>query len=146
MIVLYCSFLPIRFSSIIKTPGIRRSKEKKDAVRLELKRIKEHSRALVEERKRVKEEKRRRREANLKRREENRLKSEIVQVVCDTDIWIQGSIVDIETSYGLDGPRFEFWQGQEISSLKPSRLALVPTQSPTQRVLKFFPGCKAAVM
>ena len=87
MIVLYCSFLHIRFSSIIKTPGIRRSKEKKDAVRLELKRIKEHSQALVEERKRVKEEKRHRREANLKRREENRLKSEIVQVVCDMDIW-----------------------------------------------------------
>lgn len=60
---------------------------KKDAVRLELKRVKEHSRALVEERKKEKEEKRHRREANLKRREENRLKSEIVQVVCDMDIW-----------------------------------------------------------
>jgi len=80
---LYCSFLHNRFSSTIKTPGIRRSKEKKDAIRLELKQVKEHSRALVEERKRIKEEKRRRREANLKRREENRLKSEIVQVVCD---------------------------------------------------------------
>jgi len=86
MIVLYCSFLHNRFSSVIKTKGIRRSKEKKDAIRLELKRIKEHSRALVEERKRVKEEKRHRTEANLKRREENRLKSEIVQVVCDMDI------------------------------------------------------------
>ena len=61
-------------------------------------------------------------------------------------IWIQDSIVDIVTCYGLDGPGFEFWQGQEISSLKPSRLALVPTQSPIQRVLEFFPGCKAAVM
>ena len=91
MIVLYFSFLHIRFSSVIKTPGIRRSKEKKDALRLELKRVKEHSRALVEEKKRVKEEKRHRREANLKRREENRLKSEIVQVVCDMDIWYMDS-------------------------------------------------------
>jgi rRNA-processing protein CGR1 len=86
MIILY-SFLHSRFSSIIKTPGIKRSKEKKDAVRLEIKQVKEHSRALVEERKKVKEEKRRRSEANLKRREENRLKSEIVQVVCDMDKW-----------------------------------------------------------
>lgn len=83
MIVWYCSFLYNRFSSIIKTPGIRRSKEKKDALRLELKRVKEHSRALVEERKREKEDKRHRRKENLKRQEENRLKSEIVQVVCN---------------------------------------------------------------
>jgi hypothetical protein len=76
-------FLYNRFSSVIKTPGIRRSKEKKDALRLELKRVKEHSQALVGERKREKEAKRHRREANLKRQEENRLKSEIVQVVCD---------------------------------------------------------------
>jgi hypothetical protein len=57
------------------------SKEKKDLLRLELKQVKEHSRALIEERRKEKEEKQLRRKENLKRREENRLKSEIVQVV-----------------------------------------------------------------
>jgi rRNA-processing protein CGR1 len=79
--VLKYSFFCNRFSSIIKTPGIRRSKEKKDLLRLQLKQVKEHSRGLLEDRKKEKEDKRRRREANLKRREENRLKSEVVQVV-----------------------------------------------------------------
>jgi rRNA-processing protein CGR1 len=81
MIVLKYLFFFNRFSSIIKTPGIRRTKEKKDLLRLQLKKVKEHSRALLEDRKKEKEEKQRRREANLKRREENRLKSEVVQVV-----------------------------------------------------------------
>jgi rRNA-processing protein CGR1 len=79
--VLKYAFFCNRFSSIVKTPGIRRSKEKKDLLRLQLKLVKEHSRALLEDRKTQKEYKRLRREANLKRREENRLKSEVVQVV-----------------------------------------------------------------
>ncbi|KDR08395.1 coiled-coil domain-containing protein 86 [Zootermopsis nevadensis] len=73
-----------KFSSIIKTRGIRRSKEKKDLLRLELKQVKQHSRALIEERKKEKEEKQFRRKENLKRQEENRLKSEIVQVITNT--------------------------------------------------------------
>ncbi|PSN47198.1 hypothetical protein C0J52_07861 [Blattella germanica] len=70
-----------RFSSIIKTKGIRLSKEQKDRLRLELKHVKEHSRALKEARKQEQEEKRRRRQENLMRQKENRKKSEIVQVV-----------------------------------------------------------------
>ena len=41
------------------------------------------------------------------------------------------------TNCGLDGPGFELWHGQEISSLKPPRLASVPTQFPIQRVLEW---------
>ncbi|PSN47197.1 Coiled-coil domain-containing protein 86 [Blattella germanica] len=70
-----------RFSSIIKTKGLRLSKEKKDHLRLELKHVKEHSRALKEAKKQEKQEKRLRRQANLKRQEENKKKSEIVQVI-----------------------------------------------------------------
>ncbi|XP_069672389.1 coiled-coil domain-containing protein 86 [Periplaneta americana] len=73
-----------RFSSIVKTPGLRLSKEKKDLLRQELKNVKEHARALMEERKKEKEERRLRRQENLKRQEENKRKSEIVQVIKNT--------------------------------------------------------------
>jgi hypothetical protein len=41
----------------------------------------------MEERMKEKEEKRLRRKENLKRQEENRLKSEVVQVVCELSLY-----------------------------------------------------------
>lgn len=70
-----------RFSSIIKTRGIRLSFEKKQKLREDLKRVKEMSRAIKEGRRAEKEAKKQRRRDNIKRAEENRKKSEIVQVV-----------------------------------------------------------------
>ncbi|XP_026475268.1 coiled-coil domain-containing protein 86-like [Ctenocephalides felis] len=70
-----------RFSSVKKTKGIRKSFEKKQILRQELKRTKEASRAVLQKRQEEKEEKRKRREENLKRQEENRKKAEIVQVI-----------------------------------------------------------------
>ncbi|XP_044263290.1 coiled-coil domain-containing protein 86 [Tribolium madens] len=73
-----------KFSSIIKTKGIRNSFEKKQALRQELKRIKEASRAIIAAKDEEKEQKKQRRRENLKRQEENRKKSEIVQVITNT--------------------------------------------------------------
>lgn len=70
-----------RFSSIIKTRGIRLSFEKKQKLREDLKRVKEMSRAIKERKQAEKEAKKQRRRDNIKRTEENRKKSEIVQVV-----------------------------------------------------------------
>lgn len=70
-----------RFSSIVKTKGIRQSFEKKKKLREDLKHIKELSREKVAKMKEDKELKKQRRMENLKRAEENRKKSEIVQVV-----------------------------------------------------------------
>jgi rRNA-processing protein CGR1 len=73
-----------KFSSVIKTRGIRSSFEKKQALRQELKRIKEASRAALAEKEEQKEQKKQRRRDNLKRQEENRKKSEVVQVITNT--------------------------------------------------------------
>jgi rRNA-processing protein CGR1 len=73
-----------KFSSVIKTRGIRSSFEKKQALRQELKRIKEASRAALADKEEQKEHKKQRRRDNLKRQEENRKKSEVVQVITNT--------------------------------------------------------------
>ncbi|KAJ3648281.1 hypothetical protein Zmor_020095 [Zophobas morio] len=73
-----------KFSSIIKTKGIRNSFEKKQALRKELQRVKEASRAVIAAKEEEKEQKKQRRRDNLKRQEENRKKSEIVQVITNT--------------------------------------------------------------
>lgn len=70
-----------RFSSVIKTRGIRRSFEKKQKLREDLKRVKEISKAIRDQKVAEKEAKKQRRIENLKRAEENRKKGEVVQVV-----------------------------------------------------------------
>ncbi|XP_077260973.1 coiled-coil domain-containing protein 86 [Temnothorax americanus] len=73
-----------KFSSIIKTRGIRLSFDKKQKLREDLKRVKEMSRAIKARKQAEKEAKKERRRENLKRAEENRKKSEIVQVIKNT--------------------------------------------------------------
>ncbi|RZC40954.1 hypothetical protein BDFB_004556, partial [Asbolus verrucosus] len=73
-----------KFSSIVKTRGIKTSFEKKQALREELKRTKEASRAIIAAKEEEKELKKQRRRDNLKRQEENRKKSEVVQVITNT--------------------------------------------------------------
>lgn len=73
-----------RFSSIIKTKGIKTTLEKRKSLREELNRVKEASRAIMAEKQKEKELKKERRRQNLKRQEENRKKSEIVQVITNT--------------------------------------------------------------
>jgi len=73
-----------KFSSIIKTRGIRLSFDKKQKLREDLKRVKEMSRAIKAQKQAEKEAKKQRRRENLKRAEENRKKSEIVQVIKNT--------------------------------------------------------------
>lgn len=73
-----------KFSSIIKTRGIRQSFAKKQKLREDLKRVKEMSRAIKAQKEAEKEAKKERRRENLKRAEENRKKSEIVQVIKNT--------------------------------------------------------------
>lgn len=70
-----------RFSSIIKTRGIRLSFAKKQKLREDLKRVKEMSKAIKEQKDAEKEAKKQRRRENLRRAEENRKKGEVVQVV-----------------------------------------------------------------
>ncbi|XP_012524838.1 coiled-coil domain-containing protein 86 [Monomorium pharaonis] len=73
-----------RFSSIIKTRGLRLSLAKKQKLREDMKRVKEMSRAIKARKQEEKEAKKQRRRENLKRAEENRKKSEIVQVIKNT--------------------------------------------------------------
>lgn len=73
-----------KFSSIIKTRGIRLSLEKKQKLREDLKRVKEMSRAIKAQKEADKEAKKQRRRDNIKRAEENRKKSEVVQVITNT--------------------------------------------------------------
>ncbi|XP_011162606.2 coiled-coil domain-containing protein 86 [Solenopsis invicta] len=73
-----------KFSSIIKTRGIRLSLAKKQKLREDLKRVKDMSRAIKAQKQEEKEAKKQRRRENLKRAEENRKKSEIVQVIKNT--------------------------------------------------------------
>ncbi|KAK2579740.1 hypothetical protein KPH14_011081 [Odynerus spinipes] len=73
-----------RFSSIVKTRGIRLSLEKKKKLKENLQRAKDMSKAIKEQKQAEKEAKRQRRIENLKRAEENRKKSEVVQVIKNT--------------------------------------------------------------
>ncbi|XP_068984714.1 coiled-coil domain-containing protein 86 [Bombus flavifrons] len=73
-----------RFSSIVKTRGIRLSFDKKQKLRDDLKHVKEMSRAIKAEKQAEKEAKKERRRANLKRAKENEKKGEIVQVITNT--------------------------------------------------------------
>jgi hypothetical protein len=52
------------------------------------------------------------------------------------------SVVGIATRYGLDGPGIESQWERDFPH--PSTSALVPTQTPIQRVPGLFPGGKAA--
>ncbi|KAG5885361.1 hypothetical protein JTB14_035165 [Gonioctena quinquepunctata] len=73
-----------KFSSVIKTRGIRNSFEKKELLRQKLKHVKELSNSIKAAKEEEKEKKKERRRENLKRQEENRKKSEIVQVITNT--------------------------------------------------------------
>ncbi|XP_033319495.1 coiled-coil domain-containing protein 86 [Bombus bifarius] len=73
-----------RFSSIVKTRGIRLSFDKKQKLRDDLKHVKEMSRAIKAEKQAEKEAKKERRRANLKRTKENEKKGEVVQVITNT--------------------------------------------------------------
>ncbi|XP_023944038.2 coiled-coil domain-containing protein 86 [Bicyclus anynana] len=73
-----------RFSSIVKTKGIRPDFQRKTALRIELKRTKELSKQIQEQIKEKEQNRKERRRENLKRTEENKKKSEIVQVITNT--------------------------------------------------------------
>ncbi|XP_050353134.1 coiled-coil domain-containing protein 86 [Nymphalis io] len=73
-----------RFSSVIKTKGIRPDFKKKTSLRIELKRTKDLSKQLLEEIKEKELTRKERRRENIKRTEENKKKSEIVQVITNT--------------------------------------------------------------
>ncbi|CAH2093753.1 unnamed protein product [Euphydryas editha] len=73
-----------RFSSIVKTKGIKPDFQKKTALRLELKRTKELSKQIIEQIKEKELVRKERRRENIKRAEENKRKSEIVQVITNT--------------------------------------------------------------
>ncbi|KAF7388464.1 hypothetical protein HZH68_012406 [Vespula germanica] len=73
-----------RFSSIVKSRGIRLSLEKKQKLKENLQRAKEMSRTIKEQKQAEKEAKKQRRIENLKRAEENRKKGEVVQVIKNT--------------------------------------------------------------
>ncbi|XP_026501399.2 coiled-coil domain-containing protein 86 [Vanessa tameamea] len=73
-----------RFSSVVKTKGIRPDFKKKTALRIELKRTKDLSKQVLEEIKEKELTRKERRRENIKRTEENKKKSEIVQVITNT--------------------------------------------------------------
>lgn len=73
-----------RFSSIVKSRGIKLSLEKKQKLKENIQRAKEMSRAIKEKKQAEKEAKKQRRIENLKRAEENRKKGEVVQIIKNT--------------------------------------------------------------
>lgn len=73
-----------KFSTSIKTKGLKNSFEKKEALREKLKQIKQVTKELIAKKQEEKELKKERRRENLKRQEENRRKSEVVQVITNT--------------------------------------------------------------
>ncbi|XP_058805942.1 coiled-coil domain-containing protein 86 [Phymastichus coffea] len=73
-----------KFSSIVKTKGIRLSFEKKQKLREELKKVKELSREIKAQKEAEKQAKKERRRENLKRTEEKQKKSEVIQVIKNT--------------------------------------------------------------
>ncbi|KAI5725039.1 hypothetical protein M8J77_010258 [Diaphorina citri] len=70
-----------KFSTMVKTPGLRRPHSEKEKLRAEIKHNKEMTRSILDAQARAKEEHRQRRAENIKRREENAKKAEIVQVI-----------------------------------------------------------------
>lgn len=81
---LYSSYYYSRFSTINKTKGLKQDFAKKTALRIELKRTKDLSKAVLEEFKQKQEEKKERRRENIKRSEENKRKAEVVQVITNS--------------------------------------------------------------
>ncbi|XP_043486508.1 coiled-coil domain-containing protein 86 [Polistes fuscatus] len=73
-----------RFSSIVKSRGIKLSLEKRQKLKETMERAKEMSRAIKEKKQAEKEAKKQRRIENLKRAEENRKKGEVVQIIKNT--------------------------------------------------------------
>uniref|UniRef100_A0A6P7FHS5 Coiled-coil domain-containing protein 86 n=1 Tax=Diabrotica virgifera virgifera TaxID=50390 RepID=A0A6P7FHS5_DIAVI len=73
-----------KFSTVIKTKGIKNSFERKEALRQKLKHVKELTNSIKAAKQEEKEKRKERRRANLKKQEENRLKSEVVQVITNT--------------------------------------------------------------
>lgn len=58
--------------------------------------------------------------------------------------WSWDSLATKWPGYGLNGPWYNSWQGQETNLFSNmSRLTLGITQPPIQWALKFIPGCKA---
>nr|CAH7760188.1 unnamed protein product [Callosobruchus chinensis] len=73
-----------KFSSIIKTRGIRNCFSKKQELKAKLKHVKELSDSIKAAKQAEKEMKKQRRRDNLKRQEANQKRSEIVQVITNT--------------------------------------------------------------
>lgn len=73
-----------RFSSIIKTKGIKKPFQKNQELRQKMKHIKELSNSIKAAKEEENEKRKQRRRENLKRQEENQRKSEVVQVITNT--------------------------------------------------------------
>ncbi|KAI4493146.1 hypothetical protein M0802_009563 [Mischocyttarus mexicanus] len=73
-----------KFSSIVKSRGIKLSLEKKQRLKENMQRGKDMSKAIKERKQAEKEAKKQRRIENLKRAEENRKKGEVVQIIKNT--------------------------------------------------------------
>lgn len=73
-----------KFSSNIKSRGLKSSFASKEKLRKDLQAMKELSRSIKAEKEEELRKKKERRRENLKRQEENRKKSEIVQVITNT--------------------------------------------------------------
>lgn len=73
-----------KFSSVIKTKGIRDSLKKKQELKEKMKQIKELSNSIKAAKEEENENRKQRRRENLKRQEENRKKGEVVQVITNT--------------------------------------------------------------
>ncbi|XP_044744467.1 coiled-coil domain-containing protein 86 [Coccinella septempunctata] len=73
-----------KFSTNIKSRGLKTSFEKKEKLRKDLLAIKELSRSIKAAKEEELQKKKERRRENLKRQEENRKKSEVVQVITNS--------------------------------------------------------------
>ncbi|XP_066143204.1 coiled-coil domain-containing protein 86 [Euwallacea fornicatus] len=73
-----------KFSSLIKSKGLKSSFERKQVLREKLLKVKEASKDRKAKKAEEEEMRKQRRRDNLKRQEENRKKSEVVQVITNT--------------------------------------------------------------
>ncbi|KAF7274482.1 hypothetical protein GWI33_012866 [Rhynchophorus ferrugineus] len=73
-----------KFSSVVKSKGLKSTLERRKAQKEKFQRIKEASDQLKAEKKEQEEARKQRRRENMQRQEENRKKSEVVQVVTNT--------------------------------------------------------------